>query len=73
LDVTLLFQHFIQLQFYREQFENTSSGASVALKDSVFDDALELLEHLVTDLLDNIVEHTLLDVKARSREYRKDR
>lgn len=68
-----MFQHFLQLQFYREQFESGSSGSSIALKGSVFDDALGLLERLVSDLLEDIVDYTLLDIKARTREYRKDR
>lgn len=40
---------------------------------SVFDESLELFERMKHDLLNSLCEAVLMDVKARSRPYRKDK
>ncbi|KAF4522534.1 hypothetical protein B566_EDAN009982 [Ephemera danica] len=65
--------HFLQLQFYREQLEGRREGGDEGVQGCVFDEPLDLIDRLVTKLLDCVLEATLLDVKARSREYRKDK
>ncbi|CAB3383433.1 Hypothetical predicted protein [Cloeon dipterum] len=53
----------LQLQLYRQGH----------VQGCVFDEALHLLDSLSSELLDTLTEAVLLDVKAKSREYRKDR
>ncbi|XP_059489924.1 RAD50-interacting protein 1 [Neocloeon triangulifer] len=53
----------LQLQLYRQGH----------VQGCVFDDALQLLESLSEELLETLTESVLLDVKAKSREYRKDK
>ncbi|CAG2052936.1 unnamed protein product [Timema podura] len=84
--VTLIFTHFLHLQYYKSQFEKVdtlSHGDGVpppsgapnleGLQGTVFDDILDLLLRMKTDLLGQLCETVQLDVIARSREYRKDR
>jgi len=53
----------LQLQLYQQG----------DVQGCIFEDALQLLEGLADELLDTLTEAVLLDVKAKSREYRKDR
>ncbi|XP_074647667.1 RAD50-interacting protein 1-like [Tubulanus polymorphus] len=58
-----------------------STSASSKMTDSilesvqgtVFDEPLQLYEHMKTDMMKNIVGYVTTDVKARSRPYRKER
>ncbi|XP_067125380.1 RAD50-interacting protein 1 isoform X2 [Centruroides vittatus] len=43
------------------------------LKKSVFDDIIGLLEHMKHDLLHTLLDRVFLDVKAKSRPYRKEK
>nr|CAD7571698.1 unnamed protein product [Timema californicum] len=78
--------HFLHLQYYKSQFEKVdtlSHGDGVpppsgapdleGLQGTVFDDTLDLLLRMKTDLLGQLCDTVQLDVIARSREYRKDR
>nr|CAD7409598.1 unnamed protein product [Timema poppensis] len=78
--------HFLHLQYYKSQFEKVdtlSHGDGVpppsgapdleGLQGTVFDDILDLLLRMKTDLLGQLCDTVQLDVIARSREYRKDR
>ncbi len=40
---------------------------------TVFDEMIQLLKHMRSDMLTNIVSYVLDDTKARSRPYRKDK
>ena len=44
-----------------------------ALEGCVFDEIIQLLDHMRNDMLNNIVRYVTDDVKARSRPYRKDK
>ena len=40
---------------------------------SVFDEMIQLLNHMKNDMMSNIVSYITDDTKARSRPYRKDK
>ncbi|XP_054710324.1 RAD50-interacting protein 1-like [Uloborus diversus] len=43
------------------------------LEQSVFDEIIALFEHMQNDLLNTLCERVLLDIKAKSRPYRKEK
>ena len=67
------------LQHYKSQLETTGDEDITSMKlatlkqGSVFDEALQLLHHLIDELLDVVCEAVMLEVKARSRAYRHDK
>ncbi|XP_054257959.1 RAD50-interacting protein 1 [Macrosteles quadrilineatus] len=68
---------FLMLQHYKSQLESAgktlSSLESATLKQgTLFDNTLSLLQHLVQELVDVLCEAVMMEVKARSRPYRKD-
>ncbi|XP_053982262.1 RAD50-interacting protein 1 [Hylaeus volcanicus] len=74
--------HFLQLYFFKKQFEAVESATlegsdmteSVGeVEGSVFDDAVALLRRLEKELINEISDSVALDVKARSRPYRTDK
>lgn len=69
--------HFLNLQYFQSQLnasrETPTEKELEETTGSVFDESLELLERMKHDLLNNLCEAVLLDVKARSRPYRKDK
>ncbi|KAG7210875.1 hypothetical protein KM043_012357 [Ampulex compressa] len=74
--------HFLQLYFFKKQFEAvesaTDKGASLRENDSevdgsVFDEAVALLRRLEKELVNEISDSVALDVKAKSRPYRTDK
>lgn len=71
------FQHFLSLQFFRGQLSASGEAPTERQLEettgSVFDESLELFERMKHDLLITLCEAILLDVKARSRPYRKDK
>lgn len=80
----LFSQHFLQLHFFKKQFEavetasdrgtDTISGKEADEDEgSVFDEAVALLQRLENELVDEIVNTVALDVKAKSRPYRTDK
>lgn len=76
-------QHFLQLHFFKKQFEAveiaTDNGVDVLGKEtdeeegSVFDEAVALLQRLEKELVGEITNTVVLDVKAKSRAYRTDK
>lgn len=83
LTVTMIFaQHFLQLQFFKKQFEAvenaTDRGNDVTenigeVEGTVFDEAVALLQRLEKELIDEVSDAVALDVKAKSRAYRTDK
>ena len=76
------FQHFLQLYFFKQQFEAaetaTLKGNDInknvgEVEGSVFDEAVALLRRLETKLINEISDSVALDVKAKSRPYRTDK
>ncbi|XP_012220909.1 RAD50-interacting protein 1 [Linepithema humile] len=74
--------HFLQLQFFKKQFEAvedaTDRGNDVSesigeMEGTVFDEAVVLLRRLETQLINEISDSVALDVKAKSRAYRTDK
>ncbi|XP_043282805.1 RAD50-interacting protein 1 [Venturia canescens] len=76
--------HFLQLHFFKKQFEAVETATdrgtdSISGKEadedegSVFDEAVALLQRLEKELVDEIVNTVALDVKAKSRPYRTDK
>ncbi|XP_068082045.1 RAD50-interacting protein 1 isoform X2 [Anabrus simplex] len=76
--------HFLQLYYYKLQNDRTGShtedNITVSslpqlddIQETVFDDILALLLHTKTELVAQLCEAVMLEVKARSREYRKDK
>jgi hypothetical protein len=72
-------QHFLQLQYYKVQFENagtnhgTGSLEMEGLQGTVFDGILGLLMRMKDELITSLCEAVMMDIIARSREYRKDK
>lgn len=74
--------HFLQLQFFKKQFEAvenaTDRGSDVSesigeIEGTVFDEAVALLQRLERELIKEISDSVALDVKAKSRAYRTDK
>ncbi|CAL7948671.1 unnamed protein product [Xylocopa violacea] len=73
--------HFLQLHFFKKQFEvvetATLEGSDIKnvgeVEGSVFDEAVALLRRLEKELINEISDSVLLDVKAKSRSYRTDK
>ncbi|XP_029170005.1 RAD50-interacting protein 1 isoform X2 [Nylanderia fulva] len=74
--------HFLQLQFFKKQFEAvenaTDRGSDVSenigeVEGTVFDEAVALLQRLERELIIEISDSVALDVKAKSRAYRTDK
>ncbi|XP_070151496.1 RAD50-interacting protein 1 [Polyergus mexicanus] len=74
--------HFLQLQFFKKQFEAvenaTDRGSDVSesigeIEGTVFDEAVALLQRLERELINEISDSVALDVKAKSRAYRTDK
>ncbi|XP_020288667.1 RAD50-interacting protein 1 isoform X2 [Pseudomyrmex gracilis] len=74
--------HFLQLQFFKKQFEAvenaTDRGNDVTesigeVEGTVFDEAVALLQRLEKELINEISDAVALDVKAKSRAYRTDK
>ncbi|XP_031841131.1 RAD50 interactor 1 isoform X2 [Nomia melanderi] len=74
--------HFLQLYFFKKQFEAvesaTSEGSDInetmdEVEGSVFDEAVALVRRLEKELINEISDAVALDVKARSRPYRTDK
>lgn len=65
------------MQYFRNQMKmGRDTPTEKELEDtsgSVFDESLELFERMKHDLLNSLCEAVLMDVKARSRPYRKDK
>jgi len=69
-------QHFLQLQYYKVQFDNAGATDSLeleGLQGTVFDDILGLLLRMKDELITSLCEAVMMDIMARSREYRKDK
>lgn len=43
------------------------------LEMSVFDEAIGLFEHMQKDLLQSLCDRVMMDIKAKSRPYRKEK
>jgi hypothetical protein len=70
-------QHFLMLQHYKSQLECASvempTLEAASLKQgTVFDNTRPLLQHLIQELVEVLCEAVMMEVKARSRPYRKD-
>ncbi|XP_043262177.1 RAD50-interacting protein 1 [Colletes gigas] len=74
--------HFLQLYFFKKQFEAVESatleGSNATenvgeVEGSMFDEAVALLRRLEKELINEISYSVALDVKARSRSYRTDK
>ncbi|KAL6261949.1 hypothetical protein P5V15_007033 [Pogonomyrmex californicus] len=74
--------HFLQLQFFKKQFEtvesatdkgNDTSESIGEVEGTVFDEAVVLLQRLEKELINEISDSVALDVKAKSRPYRTDK
>lgn len=63
-----MFQFFLHLQYYKSKLEGKpeTSGA-------VFDEYLVLLAKMRDDLVNELIDHVFMDVKAKSMAYRKDK
>ena len=60
--------HFLQLQYYKAQY-----SGSEGMDGTVFDNILGLLISMKDDRINKLCETVMLDIKAPSREYRKDK
>lgn len=78
----LFVQHFLQLHFFKKQFEAvesaTDKGKDVSesigeVEGTIFDEAVALLQRLEKELINEISDSVALDVKAKSRAYRTDK
>ncbi|XP_015595516.1 RAD50-interacting protein 1 [Cephus cinctus] len=73
--------HFLQLHFFKKQFESVESATDKVLMPenaaeedgSVFEDAVALLQRLEKKLVNEISNSVTLEVKAKSRPYRTDK
>lgn len=71
--------HFLQLQYYKVQFDNAGTNQGTGrlelegLQGTVFDDILGLLLRMKDELITSLCEAVMMDIMARSREYRKDK
>jgi hypothetical protein len=71
--------HFLQLQYYKVQFDNAGANQGAdsleleGLEGTVFDDILGLLLRMKDELITSLCEAVMMDIMARSREYRKDK
>lgn len=74
--------HFLQLQFFKKQFEAvenaTDRGNDISenideVEGTIFDEAVALLQRLEKELINEISDSVALDVKAKSRAYRTDK
>ncbi|XP_046814708.1 RAD50-interacting protein 1 isoform X1 [Vespa crabro] len=74
--------HFLQLHFFKKQFEAiecaTDEGKDVTehigeIEGTIFDEAVALLRRLEKELVNEISDSVALDVKAKSRPYRTDK
>lgn len=77
--MVFVLQHFLQLQYYKVQFDNAGASQGTdsleleGLQGSVFDDILGLLLRMKDERITSLCEAVMMDIKARSREYRKDK
>jgi hypothetical protein len=79
--VASLLQNFLQLQYYKAQFDsaaghggsNQPSDSMGELQGTVFDDILGLLFRMKDELISSLCEAVMMDIIACSREYRKDK
>jgi hypothetical protein len=77
--MSCVLQHFLQLQYYKVQFDKASTSqrsGSLELEGvqgTVFDDILGLLLRMKDELITSLCEAVMMDIMARSREYRKDK
>ncbi|XP_015512771.2 RAD50-interacting protein 1 [Neodiprion lecontei] len=74
--------HFLQLHYFKKQSDVTELSVEKLAEtsenpgdedDSVFDEALALLQRLERELVNEISNSVALDVKAKSRPYRTDK
>ncbi|XP_049774024.1 RAD50-interacting protein 1 [Schistocerca cancellata] len=65
--------HFLQLYFYKSQLQGSNENSIESLEGTVFDEPVELLLRTKTELVTALCYAVIMDIKARSREYRKDR
>ena len=77
--MVFVLQHFLQLQYYKVQFDNAGANQGAdsleleGLQGTVFDDILGLLLRMKDELITSLCEAVMMDIMARSREYRKDK
>jgi hypothetical protein len=79
--VAFLLQHFLQLQYYKAQFDSAGSHGDTNqavdrvgdFQGTVFDDILGLLLRMKDELISSLCEDVMMDIMACSREYRKDK
>jgi hypothetical protein len=75
--VASLLQNFLQLQYYKAQFDHGGSNQPTdsigELQGTVFDDILGLLFRMKDELISSLCEAVMMDIMACSREYRKDK
>ncbi|KAG8175130.1 hypothetical protein JTE90_023412 [Oedothorax gibbosus] len=57
----------------RKESKSLEEAEEDPLENSVFDEAIGLFEHMQQDLLMTLCERVLLDIKAKSRPYRKEK
>ncbi|XP_014681256.1 PREDICTED: RAD50-interacting protein 1-like isoform X2 [Priapulus caudatus] len=56
-----------------EVFQDFDPSKLDFIEGSIFDETIKLLEHIRNEMLRNIVETTVYDIKAKSRPYRNNR
>lgn len=77
-------QHFLTLFYYKNQLENVESKNVPLLEydgtpgfemetETVFADTLSLYRHMRKDILCTLAEVVVVEVKARSKHYRRER
>lgn len=54
-------------------FQDFDPSKLDAVEGTVFDKSIRLFEHKRAEMLRNIVDTTMYDIKAKSRSYRTDR
>lgn len=57
----------------RKDTKTAMNNEDELLEASVFDDAIGLFQHMQKDLLQALCDRVLLDIKAKSRPYRKEK
>lgn len=72
----------MQLHFFKKQFEAVENATDMSndvnesigqIEGTVFDEAIVLLRRLEKELINEINDSVVLDIKAKSRAYRTDK
>lgn len=80
----MVFKHYLSLHYYKSQFNDIQVPSSPTSdidefdptdieSETVFAETLALYKHMRRDLLLNLAEYVMLEIKSQSRSYRRER